>query len=228
MATKDKKEATRTTIEQLNEKLSSAEQNVEHNKKLITYSVVVIVILAALGLGGYYYFQSADNDALEAVGKADIEAMNGNDSIALKLYEKAAKDNSGKYANRAELGAALILMKDNKATEALKHLENYDTKDAVVGALAQVLKGDCYVDLKKYDDAINAYNDAISTAEGNKFITPFAMYKKSVVLSAQKKNSEAADVLKAIKDKYPEFTSSSSLNISELYEKAAFEANGKK
>ena len=97
-----------------------------------------------------------------------------------------------------------------------------------MGALAQVLKGDCYVDLKKYDDAINAYNDAISTAEGNKFITPFAMYKKSVVLSAQKKNSEAADVLKAIKDKYPEFTSSSSLNISELYEKAAFEANGKK
>ena len=32
MATKDKKEATRTTIEQLNEKLSSAEQNMEHNQ----------------------------------------------------------------------------------------------------------------------------------------------------------------------------------------------------
>lgn len=33
MATTDKKQATRTTIDELNEKLSSAEQSVEKNKK---------------------------------------------------------------------------------------------------------------------------------------------------------------------------------------------------
>ena len=43
MATTDKKQATRTTIDELNEKLSSAEQSVEKNKKKILYAVIAAV-----------------------------------------------------------------------------------------------------------------------------------------------------------------------------------------
>ena len=54
MATTDKKQATRTTIDELNEKLSSAEQSVEKNKKKILYAVIAAVAVVAIGFWAYY------------------------------------------------------------------------------------------------------------------------------------------------------------------------------
>lgn len=228
MATSNKKTPTRTTIDELNEKLSSAEQHVESNKKIITYTIVAILVVIGLGAGWYYgIHQKNIKESITAVGSADVAAMSGDDSLALNLYKKAAADYSGKYANRANLEASILLYKQGKWADALKSLEAYSTEESLVGALAQTLKGDCNVNLKKYDDAISCYEKAVGTADGNKYIAPYAMYKKAVVLTAQNKHKEAADIYKEIKDKFPAFANQAGMNISKLYEQEAFRADNK-
>lgn len=225
MATTDKKQATRTTIDELNEKLSSAEQSVEQNKKKIIYVVIALVVIVAIGFFGYKWYQGKVNDTKEVIGQADSAKMEGNDSLAVKLYKQAA-EGSGKYANRANLEAALILYNQGKNEDALKHLSAYDSEESMIGSLAQVLKGDCNVNLKKYDDAISCYDKAVSVADGNQQLVPYAMYKKSVVLAAQNKHAEAAKVLEEIDNKYPMFDQGrqGGLNIKKLLEQEKFRA----
>ena len=45
---KEKSTQTRTSIDELNENLSSIEQKVENNKKIIIYAATAIVIIAAI------------------------------------------------------------------------------------------------------------------------------------------------------------------------------------
>ena len=109
MATTDKKQATRTTIDELNEKLSSAEQSVEKNKKKILYAVIAAVAVVAIGFWAYYgFYQNKVSETKELVGKADAAKMEGQDSMALKLYKQAA-EGYGKFANRANLEAAITI-----------------------------------------------------------------------------------------------------------------------
>ncbi len=225
MATTDKKQATRTTIDELNEKLSSAEQSVEQNKKKIIYVVIALVVIVAIGFFGYKWYQGKVSDTKEVIGQADSAKMEGNDSLAVKLYKQAA-EGSGKYANRANLEAALILYNQGKNEDALKHLAAYDSEESMIGSLAQVLKGDCNVNLKKYDDAISCSDKAVSVADGNQQLVPYAMYKKSVVLAAQNKHAEAAKVLEEIDNKYPMFDQGrqGGLNIKKLLEQEKFRA----
>ena len=221
MATTDKKQATRTTIDELNEKLSSAEQSVEKNKKKILYAVIAAVAVVAIGFWAYYgFYQNKVSETKELVGKADAAKMEGQDSMALKLYKQAA-DGYGKFANRANLEAAIILFNQGKAADALTYLEAYSSEESLIGSMAQTLKGDCNVNLKKYDDAV---------AYGNKMLVPFAMYKKAIVLAAQNKHAEAAKVFEEISNQYPAFAphGQGGLDIQKLMEQEKFRAAGDK
>lgn len=228
MAKNDKKQATRTTIDELNEKLSAAERRVEGNKKMILW--VIIGILVVIGIGLWYYYgvhQANINESKEAVGKADIAMMAGNDSLALKQYQAAAAQHSNKYANRANLEAAAILYQQGKFAEAEKSLDQYEAEESFVGSLAKALQGDCNVNLKKYDEAIKCYDEAVEIADGNKMLIPYALTKKATVLSAQNKHKEAAAIYEEIKYKYPEFNASNRIDINTLLERENFRASKK-
>ena len=54
---KEKSTQTRTSIDELNENLSSIEQKVENNKKIIIYAATAIVIIAAIIFGYKYLYQ---------------------------------------------------------------------------------------------------------------------------------------------------------------------------
>ena len=150
MAKNDKKQATRTTIDELNEKLSAAERRVEGNKKMILWAIIGILVVIGIGLWYYYGVHQANiNESKEAVGKADIAMMAGNDSLALKQYQAAAAQHSNKYANRANLEAAAILYQQGKFAEAVKCLDQYDAEESFVGSRAKAMQGDCNVKLKK-------------------------------------------------------------------------------
>ena len=229
MATSDKKQATRTTIDELNDKLSSAEQSVEKNKKVILYIAVAVVAVVALGIWGYHgWYQKKVNETMEILGQGDAAKMEGNDSLSLKYYKQAA-EGSGKYANRATLEAALVLYNQGKTAEALKYVKDYSAEDALIGSLAKTLEGDCNVNLKKYDEAISCYEKAVKVADGNEQLIPYALYKKAVVLSAQNKHDEAAKVYEEINNKYPMFDQGvqGGLNIKKLMEQEKFRAANK-
>ena len=227
MAKESKTQETRTSIDELNESLSGLEQRVEQNKKSVIWYAVALLVVIGLGLGYYYGKKSAKEDAGEMIGKADIELMQGNDSVALAQYQAVAAEYSNGVANRANLNAAILLYQKGKYEEALKAVENYDVEEELVGAASQSLKGDCLVNLKKYDEAVAAYDEAISVANGNELYAPVFMMKKATVLSAQQKYSEAAAIYQNIKDNYSKYVNAYRVNIDKYIDRSNYLAGNK-
>ena len=227
MAKESKKQETRTSIDELNESLSGLEQRVEQNKKSVIWYAVALLVVIGLGLGYYYGKKSAKEDAGEMIGKADIELMQGNDSVALAQYQAVAAEYSNGVANRANLNAAILLYQKGNYEEALKAVENYDVEEELVGAASQSLKGDCLVNLKKYDEAVAAYDEAISVANGNELYAPVFMMKKATVLSAQQKYSDAAAIYQNIKDNYSKYVNAYRVNIDKYIDRSNYLAGNK-
>ena len=133
MAKENKKNATRTSIDELNESLSSLEQRVEQNKKKVVWYVVGLIVIIAIGLGYYYgIHRSGIDGASELIGKADISLAQGNDSIALTQYQAVAAEYSNSVSNRANLNAAILLYQEGKYQEALNSLNEYSIDDELV------------------------------------------------------------------------------------------------
>lgn len=227
MAKESKTQETRTSIDELNESLSGLEQRVEQNKKSVIWYAVALLVVIGIGLGYYYGKKSAKEDAGEMIGKADIELMQGNDSVALAQYQAVAAEYSNGVANRANLNAAILLYQKGNYEEALKAVENYDVEEELVGAASQSLKGDCLVNLKKYDEAVAAYDEAISVANGNELYAPVFMMKKATVLSAQQKYSEAAAIYQNIKDNYSKYVNAYRVNIDKYIDRSNYLAGNK-
>jgi len=211
----------RTTIEDVNESLSSAAQRVEQNKKYIYWALAIIAALVLLAVGYIYGIRNPNmQKAKDQIGKADLELLQGKSDEALKDFEKVADAFSNKPAERAALNAAILLYQKGEYDKAAKYLEGYDTKGNLIGPAAQSLLGDCYVNLKKYDQAIKAFDQAIALSNNNEAYTPAFMLKKATVLHEQKKYAEEAAIYQTIKDSYPAYTQQYQLNIDKYLERA--------
>lgn len=214
-------QSARTSLEEVNDTLSSWEQKVEGNKKIIYYAGGAIVAVALIVMAYIYLWRIPQSDAAkEDISKADMELFQGQDSLALKDYKKVASDYSNKPANRANLNAAILLYQNGKYQEAVKYLNDFDAEGALVGPASQSLLGDCYVNLKQYDDAIKAFDKAISLAGDNVNYTPLFLMKKATVLHELKKYSDEASAYQTIKDKYPQFMQTYGVNVDKYIERA--------
>ena len=208
MAKNNNPEAEKTSIENLNDNLTKVEQRVQNNQKTIMWAIVALSVVIILVLGYINFIRRpAKANAQAAIGNADvtlITALSTGDSAmvdsAVTLYGNIA----GKE-NRGYLMVALQLYEKGKYEEALKNLQKYDIKDHVVGAGAQTLEGDCYVNLNKLQDALNCYDRAIKTADENPNIVPLILLKKATVLNAMKDYKAEADVYRTILKQYPNF-----------------------
>ena len=168
-----KKETTRTSIDELNESLSSIEQKVENNKKYIYWAVGAVVVVALVVLGYVYGIHNPNMEkAKTEIAKADQDLSVGNDSLALKEYLAVASKYSNSPANRANLNAAIILYQKGKYQEAIESIKKFDAEGTIVGPASQSLLGDCYVNLKQYDEALSAFDKAVSLSKDNSLYTP--------------------------------------------------------
>lgn len=216
-----KKETTRTSIDELNESLSSIEQRVENNKKSIYWVIGAIIVVAVVIMGYVYGIHNPNmNEARNEIAKADMSVALGNDSIALAQYRSVADNFSNSAANRANLDAAIMLYKDGKYEEAAAYIGKFDAEGVIVGPASQSLLGDCYVNLKKYDEALGAYDKAISLSNDNSLYTPLFMVKKATVYRELKNYAAEADVFQTIKDKYPDFPQNYNFDLDKYLDRA--------
>ena len=216
-----KKETTRTSIDELNESLSSFEQKVENNKKYIYWIAGGIVVLALIILGYVYGIHNPNMENAKAeIAKADMDLSLGKDSVALQEYLAVAANYSNDPANRASLNAAIILYKEGKYEEAAANIKNFDAEGTIVGPASQSLLGDCYVNLNNLDKAISCYDKAIKSSNDNALYTPLFMLKKATVLNEQSKIADALAIYEAIQSKYPTFTRAYDVNIDGLIARA--------
>ncbi len=217
---KKQNQSARTTLEEVNESLTSAAQRIEDNKKYVSWAMIAIALIALLAGGYIYLHKKSIADAKEAIGKADIALMTGTEDEALKEYEKVAEEYGNKTGERAHLNAAILLYQKGEYEKAAKHLEDFDPAGNLIGPASQSLLGDCYVNLKKYDKAMSAFDKAISLSGDNEAYTPAFMLKKATVLHEQKKYADEAAIYQTIKDKYPAYAQQTGFNVDKYLERA--------
>lgn len=193
-------------IDDINDRLTNAGQKVAANKKIIYWTLGVIVVIAVF-IGSYFwiYRNPGLNNSWAAYNQVEQTAL-GNDTVRAREYAKVA-DKYGHFdaGNVAALSAAEAYYTIGKYEEAVKYLGKFSTSDEVLESQAKMLLGDSYVNLKKYDDAISAYNACIRKAAGNPQIVPVALYKEANVYDEQKNYQAALDCYTRIKTEFPTF-----------------------
>jgi tetratricopeptide (TPR) repeat protein len=105
---------------------------------------------------------------------------------------------SGKLANYY---AGRALMDQGKYEDALDYLKDFSTKSEIVGPETYGLIGDCYSQLKQYDDAASYYEKAIDKSD-NEFTAPMYLKKAGAVYEELGQPDKALKAYKTIKEKY--------------------------
>ncbi len=201
-------------IDNLNDHLTMAGQHLATNKRIIYWCIALIVIFAAGGAAWYWgYLQPSYKNSQNALYQVETKAA-GNDSIAAAEYAKVAdKYGSSDAGKLAALQAGEAYYRLGKYDNAAKYLKAFSTKDDVMQAQADVLLGDSYVNLKKYDEALAAFDAALKLASGNQQIAPMILWKKANIFDAQKKYQDALNCYKQIKEAYPTFSFGNGITI---------------
>ena len=205
--------------------LPADEPQVARDKKIRSILMWGSIIIALIVLGVIVYIYAVREPGIQkandAIAEADrIALFEGNDSTALAAYENVANNYGYDAGNRAKLQSAIILYSQGKYQEALDYLNNYKSTDHIIGATALGLKGDCLVNLDKYDDAISAFDKAIKQADGNPQLVPYFLSKKATVLAAQNKHAEAADIYAEIEKEYPDYAAQTRAEAHRLQQEA--------
>lgn len=219
MASKNQNNQEDTAIDKVNSHLTAAGQKVADNKKYVFWAVGAVVAVAVFTMSYLFIYKNPHNQkAYEAYNKVQITAVN--DSVAAAQYKEVADKYSGDAAGKlAALSAGEALYNEGKYEEAAKYLEKFSSDDDVLNANVQVLTGDCYVNLKKYDDALDCYAKAIKKADRNPQIVPRVLLKEANIYDEQKKYDKALECYQTIKNDYPEFQLGSALGIDAYIER---------
>lgn len=219
-----------TSTEEPQDIISRAKAN---SKLILGLSIFILAVVAGI-LIWFFVSQNRDRKSEELCAPADAAAMllpayaiqDGdaatvalNDSI-INLYKPAAEYNT-RAGNRAKVEIGMRLYRVGKYEEALKYLDDADVKDNIVAAGVLTLKGDCYVNLNKLPEAIEAYSKAIKKADENPTIVPLILFKEANIYREQKNYEAEYEALEELVNKYPEFANNyPQVDIQKYYERA--------
>ena len=209
-----------TELEALAAENKEIKNDVTRGQKYVMWGMIAVSVIAVLTVIYIFAIRNpAVKAANEAVAQADMTMTQGNDSLALAQYQQVAKEYGYDAGNNASLMAATLLYKKGEYQQAIDQLKNYSPAEAIVGAAAQSLEGDCYVNLDQYDKAISCYRTAESRADGNPAIVPFILVKEANVFRAQENYGAEAEAYRKIIDKFPNY-SAGQVDIRTLYNRA--------
>lgn len=212
-------------IDQLNEQLTGIEQRVQNNQKLIMWASIIVAAVVCIVLFYIYGIRKPGIEAANnAIGQADITLASGNDSLALQQYQQVADEYGYEAGNRAKLNAAILLYKEGKYEEALNNLKSYKASENLIGASSKSLEGDCYVNLKNYDEALKCYRAAVKASDNNPFYTPLFLMKEATVQRELKNYKAEADLYTQVRDEYPQFAGSSQIDLDKYIARANAQA----
>lgn len=206
MASQNQNHQDETAIDKVHSHLTDAGTKIANNTKYIYWAIGAIVVVAAFVLGYLFFFQKPKMEkSFEAYNRVQTTSF-GNDSIAAAQYKEVADKFKGETAGKlAALSAAESFYNEGKYAEAAEYLKRFSSKDAVLEANALVLLGDCYVNMNKYDEALDAFQKAIRKCDGNPQIAPRVLLKEANIFDAQKKYDKALECYETIKKDFPQF-----------------------
>ncbi len=212
----------------LDEGASKAEDWAVKNQKNI-FIVVGLAAAIVLGYLGYNKF-IAEPKASEAMNemftaqKYFEEAVNG--TAKDSLYNLALTGGEGKYGmldivneygstpagNLANYYAGMAYLNTKDYTNAVKHLSEFKTDDAVLGPVAQGGIGDAFVQLNQPEDALSYYEKAIA-ASSNEYTTPMYLFKAANVALGLGQSEKALGYFKRIKEEFSSASEATNIDV---------------
>lgn len=177
------------------------------NKNLFRKSLIVaggfVLILIIICTLQYCTSNSGKTD----MSRADLAMMTAADSTAtaqaIAMYNTIANESNNTPAQRAKIYSAGQAYSDGDYEAALGYIKDVKTQSPIVQALKYCLEGDCYVNLDQTDNAIDAFNNAVSEANDNPEIAPYALTKLANAYRFKGDYANEVKVLKELLNKFP-------------------------
>lgn len=196
----------------VNDSLAKSEAFVIKYKKQIIIAIVAIVVV----VGGtfayiYGYSKPREDKAQELFGVVmqkyvmtqDFEHALKGEGKTLGLEKIVSKYGSTDAGNLAKYEAGVCNYQLGKTKEAIKYLEDFDTKgDATVSPQALFALANCYAADKQLDKAVETFKKAAQATDVPALCSEY-LFQAGLILENQKKNDEALKLYQEIKDSYP-------------------------
>lgn len=202
------KEIKNQNAEAVVEAVSKTEKFFNENGKLLSIIAVAVVVIAA---GIFCWFKFAYQPKVEeAQGQmayaeqnfraGDFElALNGDGNVlgfAQVIDEYGAKAGKSVY-----FYAGVCELQLGNWDAAIRYLDSYKGKDAILKARATACIGDAYVGLEEYGKALGYFEKAAAMAD-NIYAAGYLL-KAGVTAEKLGQNAKALECYKKIKDQYP-------------------------
>ncbi|MDR2058491.1 MAG: tetratricopeptide repeat protein [Dysgonamonadaceae bacterium] len=206
--------------------LSKTDQFVESHLKLII-TVVIAIILVVVAIIGVrqVYFIPKEREAETAMYPIERYfssqqwnlALNG-DSLGNSGFLQIIDDYGfTKTGNLAKAYSGICFYHLGDYDSALQYLKEYKSKDIIMSSAITGMIGDCYVELKEFEKAIDYFKKAANKANSSLMSLTY-LKKVAVTYESLGNYKEALNAYNTIKNKYPESQEAS--NIDKYIERA--------
>ena len=215
----DEQESTTAEVfSSLDEGASKTEAWVSKNQNYIL-GVIGVIAVALLGFLAYNQFVQKPKDANAAnelyyPQQYFDQALNAT-SEKDSLYNLALNGAEGKYgfldiideypgtkaANLANYSAGMAYLNMQKYQEAITHLSDFSSDDAILGAMAKGGLGDAFMQLNQPAEALGYYEEALAHST-NDYTTPKFLYKAGITAMELGQNDKAVQYFQKIKDEF--------------------------
>lgn len=198
-------------VAEKNEGLETVKGFWEKNKKAIMGVSVALIVL----FGGWYLYktyikQPKEDKAAEAMFKAEEYYRNDSVDVALngdgqnKGFLYIINNYGGtQSANLAHFYVGVLYLKKGDFNKAIEHLKDFSTDSKQIQMVAYGRLGDAYGDAGKKEEAVDYYKKAATYFPEDEYNSSEFMFREAYLLESLNKNSEAVEVYKQIKEKYP-------------------------
>lgn len=217
----EEKSTTAGVFNSLDEGASKTETWVAENQNFI-FIVVGLAIVVVLGYLGWERFiqEPKETEAANEMAQAQdyfAAALRASGTESDSLYNLSLTGGEGKYgfvdivdnysgtdaANLAKYDAGFAYLYTGKYQEAINYLEDFDSDDQILAALAKGGIGDAFMQLDQPEEALGYYEKA-ANIRSNAFTTPKFLLKAAITALQLKKADEAEGYLTKIKEEYPD------------------------
>jgi tetratricopeptide (TPR) repeat protein len=175
--------------------------------RLVTYVVGGIIVLV---LGYFLYRQFIWKPANAKSTEAGYLGLNyasmDSTDLAIDDLRATVKKYDGKQGGEvAQYLLGRQYMEKGEFKKALEELEGVKVEDTYIRVQTIGLQGDCYSEMKDYDEAIEMYMKASKAAE-NDYSTPLYLFKAALLTELKMQEPEKAlEMYQNIKDNYLQF-----------------------
>jgi tetratricopeptide (TPR) repeat protein len=181
------------------------------NQKPLSIVLIAIIVVG----GGWYIYKNyvvapKEEEAQKTMFKAEEYfrqdslklALNG-DQFNRGFIYVANNYGSTKAGNLAKYYAGLCYLRTGDFNKAVTYLKDFSTSSKQIQMMAYGALGDAYSELNKNDDAVNYYKKAANEFTEDVNMSSEYLFRAALKLETLGKNSEALQLYKELKEKYP-------------------------